>query len=172
MTFPSIDSALDYVRGKLQEFYNQRVVIKRDLKKIYDLSQLAQKTNDQEALGKLIVLRAQTVTLLDEQLRLEDRLRPFAEYFHVQPNLGLLPVLLVGAALGAASLLYLHFEKLRNQAKALDLVAKGMLSASEAEAIVNPGFFSSILGGGLSSLWLYAIGGGALYVWLISRRTT
>lgn len=170
MTFPSIDSALEYVKSKLGAFFAQRSELQRRLKQIYDLRQLAEKTNDQASIGRLAALRASTVQLLDDQLRLEDRIRPFAEYFGVMPTLGIIPVGVLAAAVAVASLLYLHFEKLQNQKAALDLVSKGMLSASEADAIVNPGFLKSIMGGAMSMPILLAVLAGAGYLYLTARR--
>jgi hypothetical protein len=134
------------------------------------LKEEAAKRNDQQALGQLIVLRQQVVGLLDEHFKLEDRLKPFAQYFGVQVwNLGLVPVILAVAGVGVATVLYLYFEKLRNQGKALDLIAKGLLPASQAEEILNPSFFGSLTGG-FSMIGVLIAGGLGLFLFATSRR--
>lgn len=170
MTFPTIESATSYIQGKLQDFYNQSGVLKSRLLAIGKLMQLAKASNDQEALGKLILAQTQAKDLMNEQLSLEDQLKPFADYFGVKTTLGMIPLILLPIAAGVATLLYLHFEKIQNQKNALDLIAKGMISPDQAKAILEPGLLAGIFGGGSSAIWLYLILGAAGYVYLTSRR--
>lgn len=170
MNFPTVDSAIGYIKDSLQTFFNQSQVLKDRLGAIGKLKLEAQKRNDQEALGRLILMQEQVKTLFQEQLAIEDKLKPFADYFGVNMALGLFPVALAVAGVGLATLMFLHFEKLKNQAKALDLIAKGMLPPAEAEAILNPGFFSGIIGGGVSSMFLPLAGLAALYLFLTTRK--
>lgn len=174
MTFPTIDSAVEYLQSKIQDFYGQRNVIKAQLKKIYDLQQLAHSTGDDAAYGQLTTQLAQATQLLNDQLNLEDQLKPWADYFGfttTPATLGILPIVLAGAAVGVAAMLYLHYEKIQQQQQALDMVAKGMLSADQAQAIVNPGILTTLIGSGSMSLMLPLLGLGVLYFWLTSRRS-
>lgn len=126
--------------------------------------QEAKKHNDQQALGQLIVLQSQTKDLFIEQLALEQRLMPFASYFSVQTHLGAFPIVLAIAGVSVATALYLHFEKLKNQGKALDLVAKGFLTPAEAEAIISPPLFGFAGGLGLTMPLILAGGVGLYFV--------
>lgn len=173
MNFPSLTSAEEYLKTRLQDFYNQRGVITRRLAAIARLKEAAIKSDNQPAIGQLIVLREGVMNLLREQIALETTLDPFRVYFGVQnynPTLGALPLILAGGAIAAAAALYLHYEKLKNQEKALDLVARGILPASQAESILNPSFFSG-LGGSFASVGMLAVGGIFLFMFL-TRRTT
>jgi len=173
MTFPSLASAEEYLRGKLQDFYNQRGVLSGRLAAIVKLKESAFKQNNQQALGQLELLRSGVLALLREQLDMEDRLEPFRQYFGVTiwrpTNLGVLPVVLAVGAVAVATALYLYYEKLSNQGKALDLVARGLMSTEEADAILNPSFFSG-LGGSFASVGLLGIAG-LLGLYFLTRRT-
>lgn len=165
--FSSLQAAVDYLQNKLQDFYNQRGVLAGRLKSIQQLKDAALKTNNQQALGQLIVMREGVVALLREQLDLEDKLKPYADYFGVSTwrplELGALPLILAGGAVVVAGLMYLHLSKLQNQAKALDMIAKGILPADQADSILNPGLFSGGLGQ-ISSILMVAVGGYALFL--------
>jgi hypothetical protein len=164
MNFPSLQSATDYLQSKLQDFYYQRTVLTDRLRKIQLLKDAAVKSNNQQALGQLIVLRQGVVDLLNEYFIMEDRIKPFAQYFGItNQQLGALPLVLAGVALAVAASLYLYYEKLDNQAKALDLVARGILPADQAESILNPGLFSGA-GGQITSIMMLAVGGYALFL--------
>ena len=172
MTFPSIDSAIGYVESKLGEFYRQGDVLVARLRAVTKLIQQAKETNDQEAMGRLIVMQSQVKSLLQDQIQLEQTLKPFAQAFGVStPQLGLFPLVLAGAAVGVASMLYLHFEKIQNQKTALDLIAKGMLKPSEAQAILEPGILAGMFGGGLGSMWVYLLLGGGAYLYFTTKRS-
>lgn len=160
MTFPSIASAEQFLKEKLQTFYGQSRVLRDRLLTIGQLMQEARKRNDQPALGQLIILQFQTKETFTEQLALEQRLAPFASYFGINTGLGLLPLVLGVAAVSVATALYLHFEKMKNQAKALDLIAKGFLTPAEAEKILAPSFFGGL--GGAFTMPLVLIGGALL----------
>lgn len=165
--FTSLQSAVEYIQEKLTDFYNQRNVLTGRLKTIQQLKDAAVKTNNQQALGQLIVLRQQVVDLLNEHFLLQDKLKPFADYFGFSgwsaPQLGALPLVIAGAALTVGAALYVYYEKLKTQAKALDLIAKGILPADQAESILNPGLFSGGLGQ-VSSILMLAVGGYALFL--------
>lgn len=167
MTFPSIDSAAEYVRSRLRDFYAQNAILKNQLIAVSKLVGQARRNNDQEALGRLIIAQEQAKQLYNEQQALEDKLAPFADYFGVKPQLGVLPFVLAGVAVAAASMLYLHFEKIQNQTRALDLIAKGMLKPADAQAILNPSLFSV---GGFGALLPLLFGGGVLYFFLTGRK--
>ena len=112
-------------------------------------------------------MEGQVRQLLDEQLLLEIKLRPFAEAMGYQ-NLGAVPLLLIPVAIGAASLLYLHFQKINTQRDALDLIKRGMLTPAQAESLLDSGLgFSNLLGGGIGMMLPYLVVGGGLYAYFI-----
>lgn len=172
MNFPSLASAEDYLKNTLQDFYNQRGVLTNRLTKIARLKEIAIKNGDQQTIGQLIVLRSGVMNLLQEQYDLETRLDPYRIYLGVRQwtPLGVFPLVLAGGAAAVAASLYLYYEKLQNQAKALDMVAKGMLPADQAEAILNPGFFSGI-GGSFAQVGMLIAGGLGLYLFFSLRRS-
>lgn len=167
MNFPSLSAAVDYLQTQLQAFYNQSGVLAGRLTMIHRLMESAKKAGNQQALGQLIVMRSGVNALILEQVALENKLQPYADYFGVRSwrpsTLGALPLILAGGAIAAASLIYLHYEKVKNQGKALELVAKGLLPASQVESILNPGLFSGGLGQ-VSSILMVAVGGYALFL--------
>ena len=167
MNFPSLQAATDYIQQQLSTFFAQRGILTGRLRAIAQLKEAAQKTGNQQALGQLIVLREQTVQLLNEYFLLEDRIKPYAKYFgFTVPGptaLGVLPLALAGVAIALASALALYYQKLQTQGKALDLVARGLLPASQVESILNPGLFSGGLGQ-VSSILMVAVGGYALFL--------
>lgn len=168
MTFPSVQSAMDYVKSHLSQLYGQSRVLRDRLLKIGQLMQAAKKKNDQQALGQLILLQGQTKDLFNEQLALEQRLMPFAQFFNVRTDLGAFPIVLAVSGVAVATALYLHFEKLRNQAQALDLIARGLLTPAEAEAITSSPLIG--FGGAMGfTLPLLAAGGLGLF-FLFGRR--
>ncbi len=171
MNFPSLQAAEDYIKNTLQDFYNQRGVLTNRLTSIARLKEEAIKRGDQQTIGQLIVLRSGVLNLLQEQYDLETKLDPFRVYLGVKQwtPLGVFPLVLAGGAAAVAASLYLYYEKLKNQEKALDMVAKGMLPADQAEAILNPGFFSGV-GGSFAQVGIFA-GVGLLFFMYVMRKT-
>lgn len=167
MNFPTPQSAIDYVQSKISEFYRQSPILTERLKTIGALKQQAIKTGDQNAIGKLIVAQSQARDLLTDQINLEIKLQPFADAFGIKTGLGLLPLVLIPVAIGVASLLYLHFQKIDNQRKALDMIASGMLKPDEAKRILDTGLgFGDLMGGtaGLILPWAALLIGAYLFV--------
>ena len=174
MNFPSLQSAEDYLRGTIQDFYDQRGVLAGRLRAIVKLKEAAIKKNDQQALGQLILMRESVMALLREQVTMEERLEPYKDYFGNvvvgrPATLGLLPLVLAVGGVAVATALYLYYEKLKNQGKALDLIAKGLLPAEQADAILNPSFLSG-LGGSFSMVGIAIAGGLALVLFITNRR--
>lgn len=168
MNFPTIDSAENYIKGMLQSFFDNSKVLRDRLMLIGKLMQTAKARNDQPALGKLITLQQQTKDAFNEQLRLEQQLTPFAQHFGVNVTLGALPLVLGLAAIALAGAMYVQFEKVRTQGKALELVSQGLLTPSEAAKITD----SSLIGfGGGVGLALPLVAAGAfLLFWMGAFR--
>lgn len=103
------------------------------------------KTNNQECIGKMLVLRSQTEANLREYEAFMVKLGPFRNY--VESNLlGVFPAFIVTGAAALATSLYLFFEKIKNEGKAFELIQKGYLKPSEARAILSGGGISETLG--------------------------
>lgn len=171
MTFPSPQSAIDYVQSKIGAFFRQGDILTARLREVVQLKAEAIKRNDQETAGKLIVMQSQVSQLLQDQIQLEYKLRPFAEALGYT-GLSAVPLVLIPIAVGVATLLYLHFQKIQAQRDALDLIKQGMLSPAQASSILNTGLdFSGILGG-MSGLLIPGVALIGLYLYLTMRRTT
>ena len=165
MTFPTPQAALDYLKGKIGDFYRQADVLQARLREIADLKRQAIARNDQASAGKLIVLFAQTKDLLNDQVQLEIQLRPFTDAFGFT-GLGF-PLVLIPVAVGVATLLYLHFQKIEAQRQALDLIKRGMLTPGEADKLLDSGLgFGNLMGGtaGLILPWAALLIGVYLFV--------
>lgn len=171
MTFPTPQSALDYLQSKITEFYRQSSVLTDRLREVIRLKQEAVKAGDQASIGKLIVMQSQIRQLLDEQVQLEIRLQPFVDAFGFT-GLSAVPLLLIPVAVGVATLLYLHFQKIQAQRDALDLIKRGMLTPSQAEGILNTGLDFSGMLGGFSGLLVPGAVLVGLYLYITMRRTS
>lgn len=146
MTFPTPQGALDYIQSKVGEFFRQSSVLIERMREVVKLKEQAIKNNDQASIGKLIVMQSQVQSLIREQIALEARMRPFAEAMGFT-GLGF-PLVLIPVAIGAASLLFVHFQKIQAQKQALDMIKAGMLTPAQADNILSTGLdFSGMLGG-------------------------
>lgn len=167
MTF-TLDTAENYIRGQIQAFFDNSRVLRDRLMTIGKLMQTAKAKNDQPALGKLILLQDQTKDAFNEQLRLEQQLMPFAQYFGVNASLGALPLVLGLAAIALAGAMYLQFEKVKTQGKALDMVAQGLLTPAEAAKITDSTLIG--VGGGIGLALPVVAGLGFLLFWMGAFR--
>lgn len=166
MTFPTPQSALDYLQSKITEFYRQSSVLTARLHEVSRLKAQAVKAGDQGTIGKLIVLHAQVRQLLDEQVQLEIKLQPFVSAFGFTGLSGV-PLVLIPVAVGVASLLYLHFQKIHAQRDALDLIKRGMLSPAQAETLLESGLgFGNLLGGSAGMILPWAAAAVGIYLFV------
>lgn len=168
MNFPTIASAENYIRNQIQNFFNNSRVLRDRLLVIGRMMQTAKEKNNQDALGQLIVLQSQTKDAFNEQLRLEQQLMPFAQYFGVNTTLGALPLVLGLAAIAVAGAMYLQFEKVRTQGKALEMVSQGLLTPAEAAKITDSTLIG--VGGGIGLALPIVTGLGYLLFWTGALR--
>lgn len=161
-------TAEKYIRGQIQNFFDNSKVLRDRLMTIGKLMQAAKSKNNQSALGQLIVLQSQTKDAFNEQLRLESQLMPFAQYFGVNVTLGALPLVLGLAAVAIAGAMYVQFEKVRTQGKALDMVAQGLLTPAEAAKITDSTLIG--VGGGIGLALPVVAGIGFLLFWMGAFR--
>lgn len=164
----TVATAENYIRGQIQNFFDNSKVLRDRLMTIGKLTQAAKSKNDQDALGKLIVLQSQTKDAFNEQLRLEQQLMPFAQYFGVNVTLGALPLVLGLAAVALAGAMYLQFEKVKTQGKALDMVSQGLLTPAEAAKITDSTLIG--VGGGIGLALPVVAGLGFLLFWVGAFR--
>lgn len=164
----TVATAENYIRGQIQNFFDNSKVLRDRLMTIGKLMQAAKAKNNQDALGKLIVLQAQTKDAFNEQLRLEQQLMPFAQYFGVNVTLGALPLVLGLAAVALAGAMYLQFEKVKTQGKALDMVSQGLLTPAEAAKITDSTLIG--VGGGIGLALPVVAGLGFLLFWVGAFR--
>ncbi len=164
----SLDNAESYIKGRIQSFFDQSKVLRDRLMTIGNMLQVAKAKQDQAAIGKLVVIQSQTKEAFNEQLRLEQLLMPFAKHFQVNVTLGALPVVLGLSAVAVAGAMYMHFEKVRMQGKALDLVAQGLLTPAEAAKITDSSLIG--FGGGVGLALPLVAAGGFLLFWMGAFR--
>ena len=168
--FSSIEAAIDYIRSKLQDFYNRR----------YEMTDLYQqaRANLQEAYvqGRFIEDARQSydevLQVLYEHNQLSDKLHPLASAFDVNTGLGLAvpaavwtAIYLVGGATAvilAAEMMYDYFQRLQVQAVKVRQIKEGLLPAT---ALDRPGAIAELGGltGNLVLLALVGIGGYMLW---------
>lgn len=164
MQFLTIEGATSYIKSNLQDFYNNSRVLRDRMLVIGRLLNTAKQKNNQSALGQLIVLRQQTKDAFLEQLRIEQELMPFAQYFGINVTLGMLPIILGVTAATVAASMYVMIQKVRTQGQALDMVAKGLLTPAEAAKITDGTVIG--LGGGFAFGMPLAILAGAIFIWV------
>lgn len=146
MVFDSITSAVKYIRDSWNKFTTAGHTLQARISSIQSLIDKAQKANDQTSLGKLIVAKSQAQASLREYETFIQKLGPFRSYFISENQLGILPVWIIASAGALATSLYLFFEKIKNEGKALELIEKGMLTAGQATSILSGGGMSETIG--------------------------
>ncbi len=165
--FDSIAKALTFLKDSLQNWGKTKLTLERRLYEIgtlirsYQLpSQLG--PSNQEAIGKLIVLKTQTQQRLREYEEFAQKLGPFRSYFESN-SLSAFPFFIVAGAVGLASALYIYLEKVGNEGKALELIKQGLLKPSEAKALLTGGGLSETLGN-VNTMLMLGLGVYALFI--------
>lgn len=161
--FDSITKAIDFLKQGVRDMTGVKSTLLKRLDAIEATIKHCRYSNNQECIGKMIVARAQTQALLREHESLMQKLGPFRSYIESTFGLGVFPVFIVMGAAGLASTLYIFFEKVRNEGKALEMIQQGYLKPSEAKSILSGGGLADTLGSA-SNLILYGIIGYALFM--------
>jgi len=154
--FDSILKALDYLRSSANTLLNAKGILTNRLAEIQRALEVAQRANDQASMGKLIVLRTQTQALLNEQNSLWTKLNPFSSWFSTN-TLGVFPVFIVAGAVALASAIYIFLEKVKNDGKTLELLKAGIVSPSQAQALIGGSALGNVLDNASSVLMWGAI---------------
>lgn len=147
--FDSIAKALTFLKNSLMSWGRTKVTLENRLYEIGTLIRSYQRPEvlgpaNQEALGKLIVLKTQTQQRLREYEEFAQKLGPFRSYFESN-SIGAFPVFVIAGAVGLASALYIYLEKVNNEGKALDLIKQGLLKPEQAKALLTGGGLSETL---------------------------
>lgn len=163
--FDSITKALAYLRENITRFFGMKSTLQSRLTEIERLTNEAKQSNDQASMGRLIVAKSQTYALLREYEAMTNKLNPFRTFFSSDssPTLGILPVWIATGAATLAASLYLFFQKVQNDGKALDLIKAGILKPSEAQAILSGGGIGGALGSA-SSVVMWGVLAYALFL--------
>lgn len=161
--FDSISKAITYLKQAIRDMIGAKSTLLKRMDAIQATIKHGQSTGNQELIGKMIVMQAQTQALLREYEALMSKLGPFRSYFESTFSLGIFPAFLVAGAIGLASSLYIFFEKVRNEGKALELIQKGYLKPHEAKALLTGGGLSETLGN-VNQIILYGVIGYALFL--------
>lgn len=163
--FSSITNALKYLKDVLTNWGSTKRTLENRLIEVSRLigdMKRSGKPLDQEAVGKLIVLKTQTQQRLKEYEDFAKKLGPFREYFETS-SMGALPLFIIGGAVGLASALYIYMEKVNNEGKALELIKQGLLKPSEAKALLTGGGLSETLGN-VNTMLMIGLGVYALFM--------
>jgi hypothetical protein len=144
--FSSVSKALAFLKQSLNGWGATKRTLENRLIEVSRLiGDLKRKPSlDQEAAGKLIVLKTQTQQRLREYEELAQKLGPFRSYFETT-TLGAVPLFIIGGAVGLASALYIYLEKVNNEGKALELIKQGLLKPEQAKALLTGGGLSETL---------------------------
>lgn len=160
--FDSIKNALKYLQDAIYEWPRLKVKLEQRLALTMQMYQQARKRNDQEAMGKLIVLQTQTQANLIEYEKFAQKLGPFRSYFESNA-LGVFPLFIIAGAVGLASSLYIYLEKVKNEGKALELIQAGILKPDQAKALLTGGGLSETLGN-VNTMLMLGVGVYALFL--------
>lgn len=171
--FDSISKALAFLKSSLTNWWRTKTILEQRLYEIATLirsyqlpSQLG--PSNQEALGKLIVLKTQTQQRLREYEEFAQKLGPFRAYFESN-SLSAFPIFIIAGAVGLASALYIYLEKVNNEGKALDLIKQGLLKPEQAKALLTGGGLSETLS---NVNTLLMIGAGAYILFMFGPMLT
>lgn len=162
--FDSIQKALVYLKQVLQGWSSTKRTLEN---RLIDISTMIgnlkrEPTLNQEAAGRLIVLKTQTQQSLKEYEDFAQKLGPFRSYFESN-SLSAFPLFIVAGAVGLASALYIYLEKVGNEGKALELIKQGLLKPSEAKALLTGGGLSETLGN-VNTMLMLGLGVYALFI--------
>ena len=160
--FDSIAKALTYLKQALTEWPTLKYRLEQRLALVAKLFQEARKKNDQEGMGKLLLIQSQTQSNLIEYEKFAQKLGPFRSYFESN-SLGVFPIFIVSGAVGLASALYIYLEKVKNEGKALELIEKGLMKPNEAKALLTTGGLSDTLSN-VNTLLMVGLGAYILFM--------
>jgi hypothetical protein len=170
--FTSIAQALKFLKQTMFEWTNVRRQLETRLYEIATLIRSYQSsTKDQEAIGKLIVLKTQTQQSLKEYNDFSIKLGPFMEWLESN-TISAFPIFIVAGSVGLASALYIFLEKVKNEGKALELIKQGLLKPDQAKALLTGGGLSETLGN-VNTMLMLGLGVYALFIiWpMFSRKS-
>ena len=161
--FDSISKTIEYIKQAIRDMIGAKSTLLKRMDAINATIRHCQNSGNQECIGKMIVAKSQTEALLREHESLMSKLGPFRSYFESTFGLGIFPAFIIAGAAGLASTLYIFFEKVRNEGKALELIQKGYLKPEEAKALLTGGGISETLGN-VNQIILYGVIGYALFI--------
>jgi hypothetical protein len=167
--FSTIEAAIDYIQGKLTDFYDRRF----EMQNIYDQARI----NLQDAYAQNRMIEdakqslADVLSALQDYNDLSDNLKPLASALNVETGMGFFPVAVttaiyfmggITAVILAAELLYNYYQKLQVQRVVVQQIKDGLLPAS---AGTKPSVVQQLtsMTGALGNLLLIGLGGLFLY---------
>lgn len=165
--FDSIAKALSFLKDSLTNWGRTKQTLENRLYEIaalirsYQLPGVLGPSN-QEAIGKLIVLKTQTQQRLKEYEEFAQKLGPFRSYFESN-SISAFPIFVVAGTVGLASALYIYLEKVNNEGKALELIKQGLLKPEQAKALLTGGGLSETLGN-VNTMIMLGLGVYALFI--------
>lgn len=143
--FDSITKAIEYIKQAIRDMAGAKSTLLKRLDAIEATVKLCQYSGNQECIGKMIVMKAQTQALLREHEELMQKLGPFRSYIESTFGLGIFPFFIGAGAAALATALYTFLQKVRNDGKALELIQQGYLKPSEAKSLLSGGGMTDTL---------------------------
>lgn len=154
MWFPD---PIGYVKSKIAALFGARAA----LQDAYGRALIA----ESRAIDPMLKSEARAVTSkimqsLQDQNKLESRVRAIAPSSWIPPGLGFIPVIIGGVTVAAlATAIYVHLQNTAESMKALSLVEKGIITPAQARDIVTGGGASGLM----SNLSTVLMAGAAVY---------
>lgn len=140
----TIDSALTYLKEKVQEFFRKG----KDLQAALIAAGRAKTTAQQKGRGDLVQEAADLQTkfrkLLTDHLAWERRLHDFASYFGLDNKLGAVPALLLAVAIPSAVFLFNHLQDVYTTERLLRAVEQKVLTAEQAAGLKPTGIMEGL----------------------------
>lgn len=164
----SIETAIDYIKSKLQSFYRT----KDELEAMNaETSEIINRLNE-EGLDTSNALRIKGMIQegLARQNQIESMIRPIIEWLGLSSNLsglGAFPIAVAAVAIGAATAIVYHFIQVQVYRDQLTMLKQGYRNIPKGPSIfgeaINP------LGEGLGNLAILAVAGLIAYTMLIKK---
>lgn len=168
-SFPSIDSAMSWIRSKIGEWKALGPRLKQELIRAGQLKTAALQTGDSDRVKLAEQAQQDLRTYLTEYIKWEGRVDPILNYFNLGQNkMGVFPVAVAAIAipfgLAAAALLYNAY----NTFTILDQVERGIVTPKQAaDILASKGLFA----GALNPLGLGLLALGGFVLWNYVKRS-
>lgn len=143
--FDSIEAAVAYLKQNINKFLLMPGEFATRKIKIDKAREVAQKNNNQEALGQLVMQEAALNQSRAEYDALVQKIDPIKDYI-ASWSLSAFPLVIILTGVATATALYAFISKFSNEGRALDAVISGAMTPTEAAKILSGGGIADVLG--------------------------